>query len=361
MKQTYNDREHCTAKSGNTQNGRNSSIVKRTIILICVLLFLTNISAIELIHSYWGDYVEIVRIVLVQKEPVHYNTMMDTDNRVIRVMISQSSINNSLLPIDFSNTPLISHITYEPVGRDIRVSIFTNVVFFAESFFLVEENFKIVLDVYRQREPSTLEQAMEYLNFYRTVGFLDRANALQRRINNNDFVTPIPFALNGFESMNSNQQYSSSAHTPPAVLVADLPDTFLNENLLLYMRPDSTNLGSNIQSWINMSFRVYDIFTNFHISLEQVERTLILYDSKKVIDITFIDSMSTSSNILSDANIRINEIRLQFQNALNSRPPSNDAPVRYTYEMIQHVLSILDAYHHRVQHLQREFVARVRH
>ena len=339
--------------------------MKRSIVFICFILLFFSISASEIMHAYWGDYIEIVRIVFVARTGVHYNTLIDTDNRVIQIHINDARLGNAILPIDFTATPLINHVVYEPINRDLRITIFSDIVFYAESFFLIEENFKIVVDVYRQRDPSTLEQAMHYLHFYETVGFHDRAIRLRRRIQNNEFMTPVPLSTSDIPpppppppTQPREQQQQTSIQSPMQDHLESRP--FQHENLLLYLRPDATHLNANQQNWINESFRIYDIFINLHLNLDLVERTLELYDTQRTIDITFIDTMSLSSNILSDANIKINEIRLQMQNAWNRRPQTNEAQIRYTEEMIQHVLSVLNSYHARVNRLQREYEMRVR-
>ena len=331
--------------------------MKKCFISICFLFMTLKLSSSELIHAYWGNYVEIVRIVFVLPTGVHYSTLMDTDNRVIHIQVNDTRLSSSILPIDFSTTPLIDRVSFEPSGRDLRISIFTNVVYYAESFFLREETFKIVVDVYRQREPSTLEQAHEYLNFYTTVGFHDRAARLQRRIQNNEFPssvartdTPSPPPIIQESTTTTQQQRTIEPLETPSAL---------RDDVLMYMKPDVSMLNINLQNWVNEAFRVYEIFVALHIDLEQAERTLELYDSQRIIDISFIETMSLSANFLSDANIRINEIRLQFQNLLSRIPQSNEAPIRYTGDMIQHVLGVLDSYQSRVLYLQSEFERRV--
>ncbi|MCL2062746.1 MAG: hypothetical protein FWG98_00030 [Candidatus Cloacimonetes bacterium] len=337
--------------------------MKRILIFTFFAIFFIKLSSSELIHAYWGNYVDIVRIVFVMRTGVHYSTLMDTDNKVIHIHINDARLSGSILPVNFSETPLIDRVTYETSGRDLRISIHTNVVYYAESFFLREENFKIVVDVFRQREPSTMQQALEYLNFFQTVGYHDRAARLQRRIQNNEFETavitrvvdpPPPPPTQQHDLDTTTQQTQTSSFDRLGVVLLDRDD------VLLYLKPDVTFLNINQQNWVNGAFRIYDAFINLHINLEQVERTLELYDSQRIVDITFIETMSLSSNILSDANIRINEIRLQFQNSLSRIPQSNEAAIRYTGDMIQHILGMLDSYQNKVSILQSEIERRVR-
>ena len=327
--------------------------MKRICLLVMLMITFLTLSAREVIHTYWGNYVEIVRVVLVVRSEVHYNTLMDTDNKVIHVHLNDTRLNAQILPIDFSSTPLISHISFDTVGRDLRISLHTEVVFYAESFFLQEENFKIVLDVYRKREPATLAEALEYLNFYISVGFLDRAARLQFRIDNGEFNNPLPRTTVDIPIPATPQ--------PPIPFFENIDFSgFQHSNVLLYMKPDVTRLSRNLQNWINEAFRVYDIFINMNTSLDLVERTLNLYDVTNISDITFVEAMSMSNNILSDANIRINEIRLQLSNSWNRKPSSNVVAAKYTEEMIQHVLSTLNAYHDRVSNLQTEYERRIK-
>ena len=341
--------------------------MKRLIIFAFITLYIFSAYAREMVHAYFGNYVEIVRVVLVIRSEIHYNTLMDTDNRVIHIHMNDTRLDPSILPIDFDTTPLISHISYETIGRDLRVSIYTNVIYYAETFFHQEENFKIVLDIYRQREPQTLAQALEYLNFYWTVGFHDRAVRLQRRIDNGEFREFVHMPVETNRNLHTTQQLPPIStpqvvNTTPEPLFQniELPSTFRTVNVMLYMRPDVNSLNLTLQNWVNEAFRVYDMFTNLSTNLDLVERTLKLYDTQSILDMTFVEAMSMSSNILSDANIRINEIRLLLTNSWNRKPQSNVLPVKYTEEMVQHVLSILNSYHERVFNLQTEYELRIR-
>ena len=341
--------------------------MKKITILICLLVFSVQLFCSQLIHAYFGDYREVVRVVFVFPRDVHYSTLMDTDNRNILIHVSATALSPSLLNVDFSSTELISHVTFEPQGRDLRIALFTNVVFYAETFLHRDDTFKIVVDVFRQREPRTLDQAHAVLNFYETVGYHERARALRRRINNNEF----PSHAVAVHQQERPVVVTRPVEPPPVVTRRVEPSppvpisgastvtTGAHENPLQYIKPDISFLNSAQQSWITEAFRVYDMFRHIHQMLEQAERVLRLYDAQTVVDISFVESMSQSHNSLSSANIQLNEIRLQFHNLRDQRNVAPHTAVAYTERMINHILGVLNAYQSRTTNLQIEYNRRI--
>ena len=333
--------------------------MKKSILIACFILFQLKLYSTQLIHAYFGDYREIVRLVFVLSTETHYSTFMDTDNRAIHIHINETRLSPSILPMDFSSTALIDRVEYEQVGRDLRATIFTNVVYYAEAFFHIDSHFKIVIDVYRQREPATLEQAMDYLHFFLTVGFLDRARALQRRIDNNDFLQPIAITREvATPRVELPPPPPPLPPTPPVEMPRDavIPTP---ENPLLYLKPDITFLTHAQQIWITEAFRIYDIFREIHNIIEQAERNLQLYDAQRTVDISFVETMSMSFNSLADANVKINEVRLQFGNLIERRTMTTHAAIVYTETMIGHIMRILSSYQVRVVNLQNEYNRRI--
>jgi len=330
-----------------------SVFIKKSFMLFLFLVYTLTIFSIELIHNYYGDYKEVVRIVFVLRTQVHHTTLMDTDNKKIEIKISETRINPSLFKLNFESTSLLDDIIYETIGRDLTITINTNFVYYAECFTLVENVYKIVIDVFRQKEPTTMEQARDYVTFYRTVGYHDRANALQRRINNKEFITHI---------YQQQPNYAQPTSTPPPISVqiekqADFG--FSNDDLFNYTKPNINSLPVFMITWINDAFRIYDLFKEIRIILDKAENTLLLYDSQKTIDIGFLETMSISHNSLSDAHIKINEIKLAFQNLLNNKNFTPNEPTSYTEKMINHVLQATDMYRIKVTNIQNEYARRI--
>ena len=341
----------------------------------------SNISSRELLHYYHGDYNEIVRIVFVFRTTVQYNTMFDTDNRVIILNVNNARLNAGILRQKFEPQQLIDEISFDVVGNNIRVTIRTNVTYFAETFVHRErrpENdvFKIVIDVYRQRQPGTLAQAQQYLEFFDTVGFTDRATALRRRINSG------AFGGSGTTGIASNTGMPGTTHpdvsrtvltaptpsqpitpftptTPPAALPPMPDQRFLSNDPLQYIRPDDMLLNDMQRNWVNEAFIVYNNFVNIYRVIDEAERTLRLYEEQRTVNVTFINSMSQTYNSLSASNIQINEIKLQFMNLNQRRNFQSNQTVEYTATMIAHVTRMLDSLQGVVNRLQMEFDVRI--
>ena len=338
--------------------------MKKLLLFICLIYFAKSIFSTELIHNYYGNYKEVVRIVFVLRAQAHYTTLMDTDNKLLTINLSETKLNPSIFKLDFASSPLLQDINYEPIGNDLKISISTNIVYYAECFSLIEDVYKIVIDIYRQKEPTTIEQAKDYIIFYRKVGYHDRANALQRRINNNDFYDQITNTLITTPPPPPPQQQRTNTSSTPTTPNSQLPTpnsqlpTYTSDPFG-YTRPNLNNLSLEIQNWIIEAFRIYDIFKELRTIIENAERTLRQYDASPTIDISFLETMIISHNSLTDAQIKIHEIRLHFLNLLNTKSPSSTQAIEYTERMINHILNVLDSYRIRVTDLQTEYARRI--
>jgi len=335
--------------------------MKKVLLWLCFLVLASNLLSRQLMHAYYGNFKEVMRVVFVFRTDVHYNTLLDTDNRSISISVNNAALAAGFNEMDFTNNPLISGVQVETVGNNLRINISTHIVYYAETFFLKERHeerpFKIVVDIFRQKEPSTIEMAREYIIFYDTVGYKDRADALRRRINRNDFQTT-PIYFNDTPPTPPVITQPSQIFTTPSG-VRPYDESQMLENPLLYLKPDDTFLTDLQRNWMNEAFRLYDLFKNIHQTIEQAERTLRLYDTQIVVNITFIDTMSKSYNSLSNINITINEIRLQFNNLLQRENFPTNPSIEYTRVMINHVLRMMDSYQKRANDVQAEYDKRI--
>jgi len=332
---------------------------------MCFVVLVYNLFSRELIHYYHGDYNDVVRLVFVFRTNVQYNTMFDTDNKSISVTVSNAKMLSSILRQKFDDGKLIDEITYETRGNDLLINIKTNVVYYPETFNLKERTassdvFKLVIDVYRQKEPSTLTQAQSYVTFFDIVGFKDRATALRRRINAGAFSNIMPETPTIFNPNTYTTTPTQTVNTNTQSPMPPLPEQrYLASDPMQYIMPDDIHLNEQQRNWVNEAFRVYNMFKNIYRVLDDAETTLRIYEEKRTVNISFINTMSLSYNSLSDANIQINQIRLQFMN-LNQRRnfPSNQT-IEYTSTMIAHVMRMLDSIQGVVNRIQSEFDVRI--
>jgi hypothetical protein len=356
--------------------------------ILFVLLFFTvflNIFSNELIHAYYGDYTDIVRLVFVLRSEVPYNILLDSDNRQVFVNLNNVVIATNKLDLIFERHPLISNIEYIQNEQNTRINIHTNVMYYAETFSMIDQGniFKIVIDIYRQAEPISVEAAYEYIRFYEIVGYNKRAEALRKRIAKNDFPEPVIY----YETFVTEPIYTPQIITipeiieqpqEPLVITPEIavveqtifnpslnslppvpPEKFINENPLLYIKPDDVFLAESQRNWVNNAFRLYDYFKSLHHIIDDAEKTLMLYDTQKTVSISFIETMSRSYNSLSDVNINLNETKLNFNN-LNDRInfPTNNS-IEYTRIMIAHVLATIGSYQLQASRLQYEYDIRI--
>ncbi|MCL1827285.1 MAG: hypothetical protein FWG20_04500 [Candidatus Cloacimonetes bacterium] len=353
--------------------------MKRLFLFLCVMVFAVTIFSNELIHNYYGDFHDVVRVVFVFRTQIHHNAMMDTDNKQIVLNFTGTKLNDSLFKLSFDDQWMFDDIRYEQEGNDLKVTMNMNVVYFAQCFTLTENVYKVVVDVYRQKEPTTVDQAKNYITFYRTVGYLSKANALQRRVNNNDFIVPIT-ATQSTSSVPTTPAEIPTPPPPPPTrndppsppptqtsqnVTPQMPQqtysdaSFRSENLFAYIKPNTTNLTISQVNWINEAFRYYDIFKEIRLIIENAESTLRLYDSQKTIDISFLEKMSLAHNSFSDAQIKLNEIKLTFSNLLNNKNFTSTDAIIYTDRMMNHVLSVAESYRLKIIELQTEYSKRI--
>ena len=334
--------------------------MKRIMLLIIAILILTKLFSSQLVHSYYGDYHDIVRIVFVFNYEPFYNTLMDTDNKSMYISVSETKINPSILALNFSGNSLIREVNTEQLNDDVKITILTNVIYYAETFYLIDNQFKIVVDIFRKKEPENLNMANNYVNFFRTVGYHDRANSLQMRINNNEFsdtgyyekkvLEPVPAPLESSHiipvQISSNDNEINSIHA----VSYEIP-----KDPLLYIKPDVTRLDNEQSSFINSSFEAYNLFKNIDDLLNKAEASLTAYDKAKTVDISFIETMSRQFNALSDLNIQLNQIRLELNSLNQRRVNQNDSAIKYTQSMINHLSTLIPDYHIRIYKLQNEY------
>jgi hypothetical protein len=235
-------------------------------------------------------------------------------------------------------------VEYTRLGNNLNIAIYTGIVFFAEIFDLRYPNFRLVVDIYRQREPLHIEAARDYLFFFRSVGFTDRANEMQARIDRGEFPPAPTIAIR---------------EARPSVIIPDhaLINPFID--IQVFEKPDISDLDPTSQTWITQAFYTYDIFVEFYELLVRAEQTLRYYETKRVIDLHFIEIISANLNFLNEANIRLNEIRLRFRNTVANRIDTSQHPIVLTNSMINHITGVLDDLEMRIRYLQMQYNLRI--
>jgi len=334
----------------------------KQLLMILVFGLWASMNASELIHQYLGDYHDVVRVVFVVRQPIHYNSLLDTDNRLVLLSLSNTTMHPSILEVKLEKTLLLDHVEYNSSKTDLSITLHTSVVYYAEIFHLQEDDhFKIVIDIYRQREPVNLEQAHNFLAFYKTVGYKERAAQLQRRIERNDFLTPYYPEDNRVDVTRRTSSISSPTNTtpqdPPNLSVSRY--SFETEDPMQYVMPTLKGLTVVQQNWVYDSFAVYLSFKELRKIIENAEKTLKYYDQYRSVDVDFLQNMTLAYNSLSDANIRINEIKLQFYNLLQNKTFISEQALVYTEKMINHIYLILDHYKQIIADLQAEYGRRL--
>jgi len=335
--------------------------MKRIILYILLSLILCRVYANQLIHSYYGDYHDVVRIVFVIDEEPFYNTLMDTDNKTIYINISETKLDQHILPLDFTEYSLVNQVKTEKLQNDIKITILTNEIYYADTFYLNENQFKIVIDIYKAKDPQNLEMANNYVYFFQSVGFLDRANELQKRIDNNEFLpqsSPVitPHKANTpIQNINDPIQEKNEPNTHLVNnTLQDIP-----KDPLLYIKPDISKLNANQNLWISNAFRVYEIFKEIDDLLKKAKASLTAYDKAKTVDISFIETMSSLFNNMSDSSIRLNQIKLELNSLSQNSIVSDNSAIIYTKQMINDITKIIPDYIKKVESLQSEYRNRI--
>lgn len=323
-------------------------MVKKCLALFPLILILSSLYSNQLIHFYFKDYHEVTRLVFVFDQSVFYNVKMDTDSKLINIELTNCQKNLSMLPVLINqDNPLIENIFINQTKKNTNIQIRTKTNYYGESFQTHYDRFKLVIDVYRQEEPTSLSQAQKFLEFYETVAYTDKAIALKKRILNKDFGENSD--LNQNTNIQSQNSETANNTTPNPALQPDKTDLQLAEEFLNLTAPILNPKQLNY-NWIKTA---YDI----HAELKQMLKTelnsaridLASYKKADKVDIHFLEVLSQQHNLIAKFPIKLNEIKVKTQDQLATTPKNKSKDVLGALDMLNKLQVYLPVYQKQVQ------------
>nr|HPM02856.1 hypothetical protein [Candidatus Cloacimonadota bacterium] len=318
-------------------------MIKKALIMTLFVLATYSLAAQQLMHFYYKDYQEISRLVFVFDSSLFFKVNMDTDNQFIDIELSHCKKLASMLPVQMNqNNLLIDHISISPKGKDLNIRINTKKNFYGEMFTIKNENFKLVLDIYNSEEPDNIESAKIYLDFYQKVSLFNRANAMKKRINKNDFpkkqnkaITPISTKSN--EMIPVEPEKDIVDKEPQALL----PKIKHSNDLFQLMMPAIAPTHPNYQ-WIKDAFEIHrDLRKIMMEDYETARLTLNQYREAIKVDVSFLEKLSAEHNQIAKHPVSLNAIKLRAEKQLNNAPSQKNAEVRYTLTMLNTLIAYM--------------------
>lgn len=158
-----------------------------THLIILALVFMSLAANVfgtnTLTDIYFRDYDIINRTVLVFANNPDYTIERLDQEQVILVTIDdcRKSVNIPHRQQTIAGKVLETIVSEEIEGRTV-VSITTRQPYYLEESFLDGDDHKIVLDIYNKQQPETQQEKEAFINFYTSVGYTNRLNAL--KVNN---------------------------------------------------------------------------------------------------------------------------------------------------------------------------------
>ncbi len=291
----------------------------KKIALLCLLIIASQtLAAVKIIHSYYKDYDDIIRIVFVLDQKTYYKTMMDVDNHQINLELQNTTKLKNMLPLKISSeNKLIENVQFKQNKKEILINISCKSSYYAESFYLSGDRFKIVVDIYKNEIPENNEMVNNYLIFYEIVGFYDKAERLKRFIEKNPF----------------KNQESSIKTTVIKQNVDNIPLVQDIQDLLAFKKPflESDHLAYD---WNNEAFELFDeIVQIFQKKLPESRFIIQQYKNSPQVDIAFLEQMSFDYNQLNTYPIKLNTIKVRTESLLNNTPQAQN--VDYTSQMLR--------------------------
>jgi hypothetical protein len=153
--------------------------------IFCLILFIVVIfplQCIKLINLYHQNYEEIDRTVLVFDKKPHYSIIKNPSD--IQILVSNCLIKDNIKNIRLRNNNVLKSLKIQRKKNQTTIIIRLNIsnqtakdrTYNLESFEVKEKNYKLILDIFNILEPKTIDEHLSYANFYKSVGFLNKAN-----------------------------------------------------------------------------------------------------------------------------------------------------------------------------------------
>lgn len=164
-----------------------SKLLLYTLIFTALLTPLLGAPINELLDIYQKDYTVVNRVVLVFDQKPNFSIEQDTQNNLIKIKLpdTKKGINTPLSML--LDTSTIKDIRLNDGANDIlTLNVKTKDVFFLESFSIATPPYKVVLDVFNIKTPSSDAERLEFGKFYFSTSNFSKAEDVLKTIVDKD-------------------------------------------------------------------------------------------------------------------------------------------------------------------------------
>lgn len=148
--------------------------MKKRLFLIFFLTIYMVLSANVLLRFYHSNHGSVERLVFEFSDYPRYRIREDIFD--VNLSFLDCGINPDVMTQDFEEQNVITRATFVKTDTFIGVLLNTFEGYGIEHFIIDSENgFKLVVDVFRYKDPPTVSMALNYAEFYQKVGYNDKA------------------------------------------------------------------------------------------------------------------------------------------------------------------------------------------
>jgi hypothetical protein len=158
--------------------------MKKTLFLLILIFNLLILNASQLNKFYHKNYGIADRTVFVFNSNPSYSIEKSDD--VVKIIVKESSLHNSIKDLPVKNNPVLSCYAFSKFKNDLVISIHLNRKqtdnrdYGVEDFVLKDKTFKLVIDIFKYKEPLTRDEISSFIEFYNLVQLKEKATRYQK-------------------------------------------------------------------------------------------------------------------------------------------------------------------------------------
>ncbi|KQC07376.1 MAG: hypothetical protein APR54_01045 [Candidatus Cloacimonas sp. SDB] len=166
--------------------------MKKIVLLLLLIFNLYILNSLQLNKFYHKNYGIADRTVFVFDSNLSYSIEKSDD--VIKIIVKESSLHNSIKDLPLKDNPVLSCYAFSKFKNDLVISIHLNRKqsdnrdYGVEDFVLKDKTFKLVIDIFKYKEPLNRDEISSFIEFYNLVQLKEKANRYQKLLA--DFKEP---------------------------------------------------------------------------------------------------------------------------------------------------------------------------
>jgi len=166
--------------------------MKKIVLLLLLIFNLFILNALQMNEFYHKNYGIADRTVFVFDSNPSYTIEKSDD--VIKIIVKGSSLSNEIKDLPVKDNSVLSCYAFSRSNNDLVISIHLNRQptdnrdYGVEDFVLKDKTFKLVIDIFKYRNPLTRAEIISFIEFYKLVQLKEKASYYEKLLA--DFKDP---------------------------------------------------------------------------------------------------------------------------------------------------------------------------